>query len=111
MNTAKTDNPKPRLNGLTFFPIPKFTDAEVAFGARENAYFQRRNRPEVPKEYEDAAHSLFFKGGKPPEFKPVVDRNLAARATRAWLKSFDPSHQSKISTVAYAFWVWSTIEG
>ena len=102
------DVPSATKDGLTFFPVPEFDDLSIAFGAGEKSYFDRRNLPDVPKKFEDAAGSLFFSGGKLPEFDPRVDVKKASRAVRALLSSFAPSHEAKEATVAYAFWVWST---
>jgi len=106
MNQSTT-TPNVTCKGLTFLPVPEFTDLDLAFGAKEDRYFNRRDLPEVPREYEKEVDRLFFKGGKFPEFGEDVDVNKARRAVRAWLSSFSPSHESKTATVAYAFWVWS----
>ena len=103
-----TTNEKPALtiDGLTFFPVPEFSKPEQAFGAAESRYFNRYKLPSVPRKYEDMVQSLFFNGGSLPEIKPEVDKAKAIAATQAWLLSFAPAHEAKISTVAYAFWVW-----
>jgi single-strand DNA-binding protein len=89
-------------------PIPEFGAPAQAFGAREGSYFNRRSLPQVPRKYTDEAERLFFGGGPLPEFAPQVDKQKAMQATRALLSSFAPSHEAKIATVGYAFWVWST---
>ncbi len=94
--------------GLTFFPIPAFDAPSQAFGADEKCFFSRRDIPEVPRVHRDAAMALFYGGGKLPDFDPRVDKNAAMAATRAWLGSWAPAHESKEATVGYAFWVWST---
>jgi hypothetical protein len=96
--------------GLTFYPMPEFTDAEIAFGADVSSYFNRRDLPMVPREFKSAAMDLFYNGGKLPEFDKRVDREKAMRAVRALLSSFAPAHESKEATVGYAFWVWSSPE-
>ena len=96
--------------GLTFFPVPSFDGPSQAFGARGKDYFQRHDMPDVPRKFEDAANKLFFSGGQLPEFDPRVDKAAAKSAVRAWLSSWDPSHEQKETTVGYAFWVWSTPE-
>lgn len=103
-----TSTPKATLNGLTFWPIPQFSDLELAFGAPGHAYFDRYNLPEVPTEHVRAANGLFFKGGALPTLDTRVDVVLANRATRAWLASFAPAHQAKEAAVGYAFWLWSS---
>lgn len=105
---SSTEEPKAALNGLTFFPIPHFDQVQAAFGALEGSFFNRYKLPEVPRELVEAVGALFHKGGGLPDFDPRVDRNLAIRATKAWLCSWAPAHEAKIATVAYAFWVWST---
>jgi hypothetical protein len=107
---AKKELPTAQRDGLTFYPIPDVSDLEAAFGFHESHYFDRRNLPKVPERFEDAAQKLFFKGGTIPESCKGIDLDKATRFTRALLCSWSPSHESKIATVAYAFWVWSTPE-
>ena len=102
--------PSAVVRGLTFFPVPEFSDPEIAFGAQEGSFFNRRDLPDVPRKYRDAAMGLFYSGGKLPAFDPRIDPTLAARATKAWLGSWAPAHESKEATVGYAFWLWSTPE-
>jgi hypothetical protein len=99
--------PAVSLNGLTFLPVPEFSDPELAFGAGEASYFDRRNLPEVPRKFKDDAMRLFYEGGKFPEFGADVDAAKAKRAIRALLSSFAPSHEAKEATVGYALWAWS----
>jgi len=107
---TKTVLPQATCKGLTLWPIPEFTDAEVAFGADRSAYLDRHDRPQVPHEFARMASDLFFSGGKLPDFAPQVDRTKAARAIGAWIRSFAPAHEAKEVTVAYALWLWSTEE-
>ena len=100
--------PSAECKGLVFWPIPEFSDSEVAFGAAASRYFNRHDLPDVPREFEDKANDLFFKGGKVQGLAPQVDSGKAYRALRAWLASFAPSHESKETTVGYALWLWST---
>lgn len=102
--------PQKSINGLTFFPVPEFSGIEESFGADASKYFGRKEIPEIPKEFIDMAKGLFFNGGNLPELNEKVDQKLAIMAVRAWLCSFDPCHESKIATVAYAFWIWSSDE-
>lgn len=99
--------PKKTIQGLTFFPLPIYTDSVVTFGAPERDYFPKRELPEVPKEFEDMAMGFFYSGGTLPRFHKNVDLNLAKRAIRALLGSFNPSHESKMRTVGYALWLWT----
>lgn len=100
------DKPQTTCQGITFFPVPEFDDVTAAFGPLEDAYFNRRQLPEVPKKYEKIVTQLFFKGGALPEMQPEVDREKATRAVGAWLRSFAPAHEAKTATAAYALWVW-----
>jgi len=99
--------PQATIQGLTFFPVPEFDGPTAAFGARESAFFDRRNLPKVPREFEDMAQGLFFNGGKLPELSPKVDKKKALTALSAWLGSFAPTHEAKIATAAYALWLWT----
>lgn len=95
------------IAGLTFLPVPDFTDPEVAFGAEASSYFNRRALPDVPRKFKDEAMRLFYQGGEFPEFGADVDAEKAKRAIRALLSSFAPSHEAKEATVGYALWIWS----
>ncbi len=100
--------PAATINGLTFWPIPEFDRGESLFmGAPLKAFFDRRNLPDIPQVWEDRAQDFFFRGGR-PDFPPQVDATKAIKALRAWLISFEPPHEAKIATVAYALWVWTT---
>lgn len=99
--------PEKTQKGLTFFPVPEFTDADIAFGADETQYFNRRDMPDVPRKFKDMAMDLFYKRGELPDMSPEVDKHKAMRAVRAWLTSWNPSHESKMGTVGYALWLWS----
>lgn len=110
MNMKTTDKPEPTCKGLVFYPIPEFSGIASAFGAEESRYFKRRDLPDVPMEFERMAQSLFFSGGKLPDMPSCIDRTKAMAAVKAWLRSFEPAHEAKIATVAYALWVWITRE-
>jgi hypothetical protein len=102
--------PKAVKDGIQFWPIPKTTATEAAFGLRGDAYFPRGSLPEVPREYVNQVDDLFFFGGKLPALADGVDRKEASARLQALLASFDPSNESKTATAAYALWVWSTPE-
>lgn len=110
MDDTTVELPCKVKDGVTFWPIPDFSGAEAAFGAGRGNYFPRGNLPKVPRKYTDIVDELFFGGGQLPEFAPGIDRAKAKRAISALLSSWEPSHESKIATVAYALWVWSTPE-
>ena len=99
--------PKARIDGLTFFPVPEFDDATLVFGAGREQFFDRYNLPDVPRLYLDMASGFFFKGGELPKFHEKVDPRKASRALRAWLSSWEPAHEAKEATVAYALWLWT----
>jgi len=99
--------PTAERKGLTFFPVPEFDDVSLAFGAHQQAYFDRQDLPDVPPQYERLASDLFFSGGHLPDLHPAVDRRPAHRAIHALLNSFAPSHEAKTATVAYALWLWT----
>lgn len=65
---ANMSSPKAQdsINGHTFFPVPEFSDVECVWGAEKDRYFDRRNIPDVPRAFEDAASDFFFNGGKAP---------------------------------------------
>ena len=111
MDKAKTI-PSARIKGLTFYPIPEFSKADVAFGASEELFFNRRDLPEVPSKYISMASNLFFKGGDISALG--LDHRINIKAARAalgaWLGSWAPAHEAKEATVGYALWVWSTPE-
>lgn len=100
--------PSAQCHGLTFYPIPEFTDVEMAFGASEAAFFDRRSSAGVPECFRKAGMELFFQGGPLPKLDPRVDRTKALRAVTAWLRSWAPAHEAKEATVGYALWLWST---
>lgn len=104
------NNPKHTKMGITFWPIPDVSDVEIAFGANKRWYFPRQQLPEVPQRYTDTVRRLFFKGGKLPDLPAQVDQKQAARFFRALLGSWEPSHEQKEATAAYALWVWDTLE-
>jgi hypothetical protein len=99
--------PKKKINGITFFPVPEFDDADAAFGADERQFFSRHDLPNVPCKYEDMAQDLFFNGGAIPELHQSVDRVKELIALHAWLRSFAPAHEAKIATAGYALWLWT----
>ena len=109
MRKVITDKPMKQIQGLTFFPIPEFRNSNGTLtSAPLSAFFDRYKRPYVPSKYENMASDLFFEGGKLESLQPDVDKNFALDALRYWLSSWAPPHESKITTVGYALWVWST---
>ena len=100
MNTT-TEAPKLSVGSVTFFPVPI-----VPSFAPESAYLPRRGGPTIPRKYSDFASALFFNGGTLPVMRPEVDRVKATQAVGKWLKSWEPAHEAKEATVAYALWVW-----
>ena len=105
--TERKPEPEKTIDGITFYPVPEFSDAEEVFGAHLNRYFDRHHLPEVPRLYLDMASGFFFKGGELPKFHEKVDPRKAIRALHAWLSSWAPAHEAKEATVAYALWLWT----
>lgn len=99
--------PQTETHGIQFFPIPEFSDVDIAFGADAKEFLPRRDGPEIPKQFVRDANSLFFDGGELPDMHPAVDRRKASRALNAWLTSFAPAHEAKQATVGYALWLWT----
>ena len=99
--------PEKTKNGITFYPVPEFDDLTIAFGANGSAFFNRHNLPDVPQKYEDKARELMFRGGSLVGLSEKINKVKAANAITAWLRSFEPAHEAKMTTVAYALWLWS----
>lgn len=110
METTEVSAPKTKLHGITFFPVPRATGLDVCAGYPAAMFFRReQDLPDIPRKYTDAVSSLFFKGGKLPDLSPKVDRKQASAALHSWLCSFEPPHEMKEATAAYALWVWQTV--
>lgn len=111
MQPKPDELPALSIKGITFFPVPEFDGPTAAFGAPESAYLPRRDLPQVPRKFKELAAMLFYSGGMlPADMSSRVDRGKALKAVSAWLRSFAPPHESKMATVAYALWVWSTLD-
>lgn len=95
--------------------VPNFSDLEVAFGARADAFLTREQMGDEfygdRNEFTRHVGSLFFSGGSVlpagRRWKEGVNPKKAGRAVAAWLRSFDPKHEIKIGTVGYALSRWS----
>jgi len=101
--------PQMVMKGITFYPVPKFKFEELDWlqlNLPSSKYFDRHDLPKVPMEYEDMAQMLMFNGGA-IMVSSKIDKTKAANAVRAWLSSFNPAHEAKIATVAYALWLWN----
>jgi hypothetical protein len=108
----------PLSGGGAPFPVPEFDDATVAFGAPRSAYLTREQLGDFydmndRTPYHKAASGLFFRGGRLSDYglqwKPGIDRTKAMRAIKALLCSFEPKHEIKEATVAYAFREWCDV--
>lgn len=99
----------------TTFPVPEFSDVQIAFGAGHGAYLTREQMGEDfygdRNDFTRHAQSLFFTGGSilpaGRRWKADVDRVKASRAIKALLCSFDPKHEIKIGTVGFALSEWT----
>jgi hypothetical protein len=96
------------------FPIPKFNDAEIAFGAGTNHYLTESQLGDwylhdfTP--FHQAVDTLFVSGGKLDDFGLTVKSNLNSedvyRALKALMRSWAPKHEIKVGTVAVALANW-----
>jgi len=103
---------KPKFPPLVLggWAVPEFDGLSAVFGARLNQYPERGSIPKVDRRYEDVVNALFFRGGSLSEhglkLKSGIDRAAAMAAIRSWLCSFDPKHEHKTETVAWALSEW-----
>lgn len=95
---------------LGSFTVPAFDGPAAVFGARINEYPARSSIPAVDRKYADVFSALFFRGGTLAEhglkLKSGMDRRAAMTAIRAWMCSFEPQHEHKTETVAWALSEW-----
>lgn len=95
---------------LGSFKVPAFDGVAAVFGARLNEYPDRASIPEIDRKFEDIVSALFFRGGTLADhglkLKAGIDRSAAMTAIRAWLCSFEPKHEHKTETVAWALSEW-----
>lgn len=114
---AKYTAPSPAVAAVDYpplmlgdFAVPKFDGLSAAFGARLNQYPAPATIPKVDRKFEDAFGALFYRGGSLSDhglkLKAGIDRAAAMTAIRAWMGSFDPKHEHKTATVAWAFSEW-----
>lgn len=100
---------------LGTFAVPEFDGRSAVFGARLNQYPPYDSIPKVDRRFSDAVSTLFFKGGSLADFgmklKSGIDHAAAMTAIRAWLSSFDPKHEHKEATVAWALSEWTEPDG
>jgi hypothetical protein len=100
---------------LGSFEVPAFDGLSAAFGARLPQYPPEKSIPAefsgFSGKYQNIVSSLFFNGGKLADhgvkLKDGIDRAAAMTAIRAWMCSFDPSHEHKTATVAWALSEWT----
>lgn len=96
------------------FTVPEFDRLSMAFGARLNQYPEMSIIPEEFRRhsgrFQEIVSSIFFRGGTIESFglrlKPSLNRPAAMAAIRAWLCSFDPKHEHKTATIAWALSEW-----
>lgn len=97
------------------FQVPPFDGLSAAFGARLNQYPPMAMIPEEFQrhsgKFQDIVSTLFFEGGAIADFglkwKAGIPRGAALTAMRSWLCSFDPPHEHKTATVAWALSEWT----
>lgn len=109
----KADNaPRPDFSGLMLgnFKVPEFDKPAAVFGARLDEYPKRDTIPKVDRKFSDVFSALFFRGGSLADhglmLKSEINRPAAMMAIRAWMTSFDPKHEHKEETVAWALSEW-----
>lgn len=100
-STTAPAAPDVTCKGITFLPVPEFGREAPA------AYFKADDLPDVPREFMEEARRLFCWGDQWPAFGDDVEAKRAKHAIQAWLWLSAPSHEAKITTIAYALWVWS----
>ena len=94
--------------------LPVFDAISAAFGARGSDY---PTQEAIPAQfyggrttYNRVVSTLFFKGGSLDQFglqfKAGINKVQAMTALRALLCSFDPKHEIKEATVAWALSEW-----
>ena len=104
--------PKPNFPPLMLggFAVPEFDGLSSAFGARLDQYPSREAIPKVDRKFTDVVDALFFRGGTLAQYglklKSGLDHQAAMTAIRSWLCSFDPKHEHKTETVAWALAEW-----
>lgn len=104
--------PKPNFPPLVLgeWAVPEFNGLSAAFGARLEQYPDRATIPKVDRKYEDVVSALFFRGGSLADhglkFRSGINHGAAMMAIRSWLCSFDPKHEHKTETVAWALSEW-----
>lgn len=92
------------------FKVPDFDGLSAAFGARLEEYPARTSIPKVDRKFQDVFSALFFRGGSLADhglkLKAGLDHRAAMTAIRAWMTSFEPQHEHKTETVAWALSEW-----
>ncbi|OCJ12503.1 hypothetical protein A6U86_05630 [Rhizobium sp. AC27/96] len=94
--------------------LPVFDALSATWGARGPDYPSREAIPDQfyggNTPYNRVFSTLFFKGGSLEQFgiriKDGIDRAQAMMAIRSLLCSFDPKHEIKEATVAWALSEW-----
>lgn len=91
---------------LGSFRVPDFDGPSAVFGAKMAEYPPMASIPKVEPKFSHAFSALFFRGGTLAEhglkLKSGIDHRAAMTAIRAWMCSFDPKHEHKEATVAWA---------
>lgn len=95
--------------------VPAFDGLSAAFGARLNDYPKLEDIPAEFRKHDGRFQSifskLFFNGGKLEDhglkLKTGISHRKAMTAIRAYMSSFDPKHEHKTATVAWALSEWT----
>lgn len=93
--------------------FPDFDGLSAAFGAERRDYPKWEDIPEKFRRrnpHGEVFSALFFNGGKLADhgltMKAGLDAGQVMRAIKALMSSFDPSHELKEATVAWALSEW-----
>lgn len=97
------------------FQVRAFDGLDAAFGARLRDYPPMASIPAEFRSYsgkfQDVFSALFFNGGSLADhglkLKSGVSHKHAMTAIRAYMSSFDPPHEHKTATVAWALSEWT----
>lgn len=105
---------------LPDFPLFEIDDVEAAWGCKADRYvgcgrYENGKRigsriERLLRDEREAAAALFYRGGRLTDHgfvvKPDLDPTAAHRAIGSLLRSFAPSHEEKMGTVALAIHRW-----
>lgn len=97
------------------FRVPVFDGLSAVFGARLADYPPMGSIPDefqrFSGKFQSIVSALFYRGGTLAEhgvkLRGGINHGAAMTAIRAWLSSFEPKHEHKTATVAWALSEWT----